>query len=81
MSPTTSSVFSEAELLEHIAAAKAALLRGASGHQSYGVGRDSFEFASLEALRLHLAWLRRELAGVLGTGGHGLLLARPRIGR
>lgn len=37
MSPSTSSLFSEAELLEHIAAVKAALLRGASGHAGYRV--------------------------------------------
>lgn len=72
-------IFTEAELLSHIAAAKNALLHGASGTRSYRVGNDSFEFASLDELRSHLAFLRRELAAVQGTGPSGPLFAQPRI--
>ncbi len=78
---SATSIFTEQELLDHIAAVKAALLRGASGHGSYRVGDSSFDFASLEDLRAHLAWLNRELAAVRGAGGHGPLAALPRIQR
>lgn len=71
------SIWSREELLEAIAAYKAALLAVATG-KSYRIGSRELTRLDLADIRSTLASLKKELEAIDGTAGPHFVVARPR---